>query len=311
MTVTAASYSRGHSGRGVAGMGLSDEMQTSRSAAAQTTRCLVSPPAALLAAPTLVEAATSALRDHDVDTARCQLRTIDRTALWTHWFAAGIECTRRYRPQPSHGGARSAAVPTKAVTRSVYERDGWRCRYCDLKVIDPALLRALGTVLPADFPWTDRNASSHPAGLLLAATPEHVVPRSIGGDNTPDNLVTACGTCQYNKGACTIDELCLADPRDTPPAGDGWRGLTESVASITAMDPLPPGSGSAPPVDVELEYLIAYGQTTGQLPAIKQLDLVAKLVRIYGSTLRRNARQPRALGAVGPASSGQGRSTAS
>lgn len=264
-------------------MGESDGTQASTSTPAPTTRWLVAPSEAVLVAPALVEAAVSALQDDDIDAARDRLRTIDRTALWTHWFAAGVESARRYRPQPSQVGARSAAVPTKAIVRSVYERDAWRCRYCDLKVIDPALLRGLGTVLPEDFPWTDRNASSHPAGLLLAATPDHVVPRSGGGDNSPDNLVTACGTCQYNKGACTVDELCLADPRDTPPAGDSWRGLTASVASIAAMDPLPTGSG--PPIDVELEYLIAYGRTAGQLPAIKQPDLVTKLVCIYESAL--------------------------
>lgn len=254
-------------------------------AVTQSTRWLVMPPEPVATAPVLVEQVVGALLGNDIHTARQHVRSIDRTALWTLWFDAGMEWARRHRSADHLVGTRSASAPTPAVVRQVFERDGWRCRYCDLRVIDRRLLSALGAVLPAEFPWTDRNASSHPAGLLLAATPDHVVPMACGGDTTPNNLVTACGTCQYNKGSCTIDELSLADPRARQPASDGWRGLTESVASVAAMDRVPPGNGT--PIDFELEHLIAYGRTTGQLPAVNQPDLVDKLVRVYEAALPR------------------------
>lgn len=267
-------------------MGDSDGTQTGAGAPVQKTRWLVSPPEAVLAAPTLVEAAVSALRDDDIDAARGRLRAVDRMALWTHWFNAGMEWTRRHSSHTSPDGSRTQGVPSKAVARSVYERDGWRCRYCDLQVIDPTVLQALGAVLPADFPDGGTARSMHPARLLLAATADHVVPRWIGGDNTADNLVTACGTCQYNKGSCSIDELCLIDPRGRQPAPDGWTGLAEATSHLSALDPVPAGNETA--VDFELEYLIAYGRTCGELPRLKDPDLVARLVNIYETALPRS-----------------------
>ncbi len=62
--------------------------------------------------------------------------------------------------------------PPGAGTRDrVFARDGFRCVYC-------------GTVLP-------------PEQLTL----DHVQPRMRGGDNTPGNLVTACGPCNTRKGS--------------------------------------------------------------------------------------------------------------
>ncbi|HEX7241334.1 MAG TPA: HNH endonuclease [Longimicrobiaceae bacterium] len=59
-----------------------------------------------------------------------------------------------------------------ASTRDrVFARDGFRCVYC-------------GTVLPAE-----------------QLTLDHVQPRMRGGDNTPGNLVTACGPCNTRKGS--------------------------------------------------------------------------------------------------------------
>ncbi len=264
-------------------MDVRDGEQANTGAPAQRTQWLVSPPEAVLAAPALVEAAVGALRDNDIDGARDRLRTIDRSALWTHWFNAGMEWTRRHSSHASPVGTSTKGVPSKTVARGVYERDGWRCRYCDLQVIDPAVLRALGSVLPADFPDGGTARSTHPARLLLAATVDHVVPRSIGGDNSAGNLVTACGTCQYNKGSCTIDELCLADPRERPPTPDGWTGLTEATSHLSALEPVAAGTNTL--VGFELEYLIAYGRTWDELPRLKDPDLVARLVDIYETAL--------------------------
>jgi 5-methylcytosine-specific restriction endonuclease McrA len=264
-------------------MSESDEVQAGTHAPVPKTRLLVSPPEAVLSAPALVEAAVGALQHNDLDGARDRLRAIDRSALWTHWFNAGMEWTCRHSSHTSSAGTSTRGVPTKAVARSVYERDGWRCRYCDLQVIDPTVLRALGTILAADFPQADADRGTHPAILLLSASADHVVPRRIGGDNSADNVVTACGTCQYNKGSCTIDELALIDPRERPPAPDGWTGLTEATSHLSTLDPVPAGTRTA--VDFDLEYLIAYGRTCDELPRLKDPDLVAKLVGIYEAAL--------------------------
>jgi 5-methylcytosine-specific restriction endonuclease McrA len=57
--------------------------------------------------------------------------------------------------------------------RNVFLRDGYRCQYC---------------------------------GLSLSATDltaDHVVPRSLGGATTWENVVTACGPCNLRKGGRT------------------------------------------------------------------------------------------------------------
>lgn len=56
---------------------------------------------------------------------------------------------------------------TKAVRRGVYERDGWQCREC---------------------------------GTRGDLTLDHIVPKSKGGTNDPDNLRTLCVRCNNRKG---------------------------------------------------------------------------------------------------------------
>lgn len=62
------------------------------------------------------------------------------------------------------------------LRRSLYVRDGWQCAYCGDEV-------------------TAENA-----------TLDHVVPRSKGGSNAADNLVTACLTCNSIKSDRTYDD---------------------------------------------------------------------------------------------------------
>ncbi|MGH9044244.1 MAG: HNH endonuclease [Acidimicrobiales bacterium] len=67
---------------------------------------------------------------------------------------------------------------------TLLERDGWRCRYC-------------GEVL------TTSNA-----------TLDHVIPRSLDGPNTVENLVAACLACNSIKSGRTYEEAApqlLAD----------------------------------------------------------------------------------------------------
>jgi hypothetical protein len=57
-----------------------------------------------------------------------------------------------------------------ARRRAIFERDGFRCVYCDLV-----------------FP-------------VAQLTVDHVEPRMRGGDRSPGNVVTACGSCNALKG---------------------------------------------------------------------------------------------------------------
>ena len=64
----------------------------------------------------------------------------------------------------------------------VFARDGFRCVYC-------------GQQFPAE-----------------QLTVDHVQPRARGGDNSPGNVVTACGGCNTAKGHRKLAEFLLAEP---------------------------------------------------------------------------------------------------
>jgi 5-methylcytosine-specific restriction endonuclease McrA len=60
--------------------------------------------------------------------------------------------------------------------RNVFVRDGFTCQYCGVRL---------------------------PVGEL---TCDHVTPRSVGGESNWDNLVAACGPCNYRKGNRTPEQ---------------------------------------------------------------------------------------------------------
>lgn len=108
--------------------------------------------------------------------------------------------------------------PRISFSRSnVFLRDGYRCQYC-------------GVCLPAS-----------------ELTADHVVPRSLGGATTWDNVVTACAPCNRRKGCRTPSQARMnlrsapAQPSHLPSAGlrlhmesapDSWHEflLTSSMA---------------------------------------------------------------------------------
>lgn len=70
-----------------------------------------------------------------------------------------------------------------ATRHRIYWRDGMRCVWC--------------------------GTSHGPLSL------DHVLPRSVGGSNKPDNLVTACCACNAkrdNMSAIAFAFACLPDP---------------------------------------------------------------------------------------------------
>jgi hypothetical protein len=60
--------------------------------------------------------------------------------------------------------------------RTVFERDGWRCSYCDTEI------------------------------TMETGHADHVIPRSRGGSDDLSNLVAACAPCNLSKGARTPAE---------------------------------------------------------------------------------------------------------
>ena len=116
-------------------------------------------------------------------------------------------------------------MPSKGAARAIFERDGWRCRFCDVRVISTEAIR----VLDARFPEEIRNRAPmrniHGGIRALAVSLDHVLPHSRGGDNSDGNLVAACGPCQFGRNQWTLEEVGFGDPRDRAPIVDDWDGL--------------------------------------------------------------------------------------
>lgn len=71
----------------------------------------------------------------------------------------------------------------KRVRFDVFKRDNFTCQYC----------------------------GAHPPAVVLEV--DHIVPVADGGDNDPDNLITACFPCNRGKAAISLDVVpqSLAD----------------------------------------------------------------------------------------------------
>lgn len=68
----------------------------------------------------------------------------------------------------------------KKVRFEIFKRDGFKCMYC----------------------------GAHPPSVLLHV--DHIKPVAEGGDNSDDNLITACEPCNLGKGARSLSSAPVA-----------------------------------------------------------------------------------------------------
>jgi len=79
-----------------------------------------------------------------------------------------------------------------AKRAAIYERDGWECAYC------------------GRGPRAKRN----PKQAQLILTLDHLMPRSLGGDNSAANLVTACFSCNSARGNRSVADYAPAGAQE-------------------------------------------------------------------------------------------------
>jgi hypothetical protein len=177
--------------------------------------------------------AISALFDGDTNMARKKWESVDGDILLKMWNAENTKSKYeipewRQVVKPEITGP-LAKPPTNALKRKVYERDGYRCRYCKMHVFT----RNKGSrilLLIQEFPELTPglhlvNGSLHGSGknggiknvdyakfLWSLAAPDHVVPRSHGGKTDFDNLVTSCSGCNYSKMDLTLEQMNVKSP---------------------------------------------------------------------------------------------------
>jgi hypothetical protein len=117
-------------------------------------------------------------------------------------------------------------MPTAEITRSIYVRDGWRCRFCGIRVLSPKARSWLRKRFPEESHWDGGEYKRHSGLYALVASLDHVVPHGRGGKNDVSNFVTACFCCQHGRQQFTLEEVEIADPRDFAPIVDDWDGLS-------------------------------------------------------------------------------------
>lgn len=116
-------------------------------------------------------------------------------------------------------------MPSAAETAVLLARDGWHCRFCGVRVIEPRARDAMRAALPDAIPWHGQDRARHAGFLALTATIDHIVPYSLGGSTTADNLVTACWPCNFGRADRRLEAFGLSDPRNRAPVVNGWDGL--------------------------------------------------------------------------------------
>jgi hypothetical protein len=195
---------------------------------------LVPLPEAVAAEVYQLEAVATAITRDEIGVARQLLGRIDRDALWSYYDTAGKEWGRRHRREDHFGGSATNRRRIPDATKlEVATRDGWRCRYCGVRLISFDFSRKLNELFPDVWvidPAVERKM--HPAAYLFRYTQDHVVAHAVGGDNSAGNLVACCGTCQYQKGSCSLEEMGLVNPLSRPPIRDGWDGLSGRFGPI-------------------------------------------------------------------------------
>lgn len=132
----------------------------------------------------------------------------------------GIERSKLPKPPKE---LKTKGDATKQTKDFVFARDGWHCRFCRIRVLDPKVRPHLSKVF-TDIRWGRPNLAKH-ACVAVIGTHDHVVPRRWGGANDANNLVTACWPCQFSRSWHRIEDCELFDPRDRAPVNDAWDGL--------------------------------------------------------------------------------------
>lgn len=113
-----------------------------------------------------------------------------------------------------------------AQKRLILARDGFRCRYCGIPVIDSDIRKLMHKLYPDQVPWTDNRPEQQHSGFSsMWLQYEHIVPLSHGGRSDENNVVISCALCNFGKDVSTLKQLDIADPRLRPPVPAPWDGL--------------------------------------------------------------------------------------
>jgi len=179
----------------------------------------------------ILDAAADAVTQEDMERARHLIALADYPEIMCHTIKLvgklSFEVHRQVRrPDTVIRSERDKQrMPSGRIERSIFDRDGWRCRFCGIKVISRKARSVLLRLFPNETHWSAKEFERHASLYSMAVSLDHVLPHSRGGKNEESNFVTVCYGCQFGRGEWTLDESELFDPRDSEPVVDAWDGL--------------------------------------------------------------------------------------
>lgn len=147
---------------------------------------------------------------------------------WMHLHAQNAGPWRAGMSAPPKLVQRAQRESLQRFEGELWDRDGYRCCYCGLRVLHPRALRWFSQLIgPEKFPVRGGNLTRHGIKVVSSASLNHVVPVACGGETSPANLVTACWCCNYGKAEFTLEELGLDWPSTKPDLD--WLGLSDRI----------------------------------------------------------------------------------
>lgn len=179
----------------------------------------------------------------DIQAAREKVMAKMRDEDLHEWFGQHADHSGRGRCQVLWGHAKRDPMvykhsgPPEWLTMKVFDRDGFRCRYCGIRVILLEVLKDFSAVIGNDvFPYGRSAPERHGATRVYPASPDHVIPKGLlENPHTEENLVTACWPCQFGKMEFRLEQLGLENPFDRDPIRDDWDGLTSALRELKAQ----------------------------------------------------------------------------
>ena len=171
-------------------------------------------------------AAADLLLRRDRRAAREIIAAIDEGPLREYWYSKDWPTFTMEQPPAvaSRGNLRGG------IEAEVLRRDGWRCRYCAVRIIGAPARKRFVELAGRPRLWGRRDLERHAALLCMSGNADHVQAATSFADpkasDDLSNLVACCWVCNFGKMSYTLDALGLHDPRDRSPIVDDWDGLT-------------------------------------------------------------------------------------
>jgi len=169
------------------------------------------------------------LVEADIDEIRAWQWPIESKLPWKRLSNEPLSLLKQARAKPRH--------PTGATRQIVIDRDGYHCRFCGLPVISSDVRKCLSVLYGEAIPWSRKFHECHAGFQCLTMSFDHVLPHERGGTSDPENIVVACGPCNYARMSFTLREVEVDHPLKHPSytrhwfGYDRWDGLTRLLAS--------------------------------------------------------------------------------